>query len=95
MIELDVMIEIQVVVKTVGRKETPGILTSLETLGSIHGNSYLISIDKEIVIPMYSVYRISLKDRFKRDKKEEMGKEKSEVSLNSPPSPFGLQKNVL
>lgn len=86
--ELSEMIGNNVVVETVGKKETFGILTSVETLtNGIYGNSYLISIDKEIVIPMHSIYKITLMDRYERDKKEDREKKKSEVGLYQKP-PF-------
>ena len=86
--ELSEMIGNNVVVETVGKKETFGILTSVETLtNGIYGNSYLISVDKEIVIPMHSIYKITLMDRYERDKKEDREKKKSEVGLHQKP-PF-------
>jgi small nuclear ribonucleoprotein (snRNP)-like protein len=94
--ELSKMIGNNVVVETIGKKETFGILTSVETLtNGIYGNSYLISIDKEIVIPMHSIYKITLMDRYERDKKEDREKKKSEVGLDSPPHPFGMQQITL
>ena len=98
--ELNEMIGKQVVVETVGKKETFGILTSVETLtNGIYGNSYLISIDKEIVIPMHSIYKITLMDRYERDKegekdkKEYTEKKKSEIPWYQGP-PIGLISNI-
>ncbi len=76
--DLNEMIGKQVVVETVGKKETFGILTSVETLANnIYGHSYLISIDKEVIIPMHSIYKITLMERHERDKKEDKEKKKS------------------
>ena len=99
--ELNEMIGKQVVVETIGKKETFGILTSVETLANnIYGNSYLISIDNEIVIPMHSVYKITLMDRHERDKKreedkkEDKGKKKSEIAWDQRPPFDGLMSNL-
>ena len=99
--ELSEMIGKQVVVETIGKKETFGILTSVETLANnIHGNSYLISIDKEVVIPMHSIYKITLMDRYERDKKgeedkkEDKGKKKSQIAWDQRPPFDGLMSNL-
>jgi len=101
--ELNEMIGKHVVVETIGKKETFGILTSVETLANnIYGNSYIISIDNEIVIPMHSVYKITRMDRFERDKKREedkkedkdKGKKKSEIAWDQRPPSDGLMSNL-
>ena len=98
--ELDGMIGKKVVVETIGKKETSGILTSIETLAnSIYGHSYIISIDKEVVIPMHSIYKITLMDRYEKDKKEERDKKEGREKKKSGEGlyqevSFGLISNL-
>ena len=64
----------QVIVESVYHREVHGILSSVDELG--------ISIDKEIFIPIRYVYRVTLKERFERDKeKEKKGKEKKDTKI--------------
>ena len=68
MVGLCEMLGKQVIVESFYHKEISGALTSVSEIG--------IGVDHEVFIPMRSVFRIYLRDRFERDKKKEMEKEK-------------------
>ncbi len=78
------MIGKEVVVESFYHKEISGILISVSEIG--------VNVDYEVFIPMRSVFRIYLRDRFERDKKREMEEETEREKDKKKPKPIDFSK---